>query len=75
VIQTAKATKEVTTNIDGVSSAANEAGSAAGLVLSAAPPSPLYQVDAILRGHCEEQRDEAIQSRVRGSGLLRLRSQ
>ena len=36
VTQTAKATQDVTTNIGGVSAAANETGGAAGLVLSAA---------------------------------------
>ena len=34
--QTAQATQEVTTNIGGVSAAANETGGAAGLVLTAA---------------------------------------
>ncbi|MDA9401846.1 hypothetical protein XH79_24415, partial [Bradyrhizobium sp. CCBAU 45389] len=36
VSQTAEATKEVTTNIGGVSTAANETGNAAGMVLAAA---------------------------------------
>ena len=36
VTQTAKATKDVTANIDGVSTAANETGNAASRVLSAA---------------------------------------
>jgi methyl-accepting chemotaxis protein len=36
VTQTAQATQEVTTNIGGVSAAANETGAAAGRVLSAA---------------------------------------
>jgi methyl-accepting chemotaxis protein len=36
VAQTAEATGEVTTNIGGVSTAANETGNAAGLVLAAA---------------------------------------
>ena len=36
VSQTAEATREVTTNIGGVSTAANETGNAAGMVLAAA---------------------------------------